>query len=62
VQAVDSARRILGLVETAENPSRPLQEHGGVIAYAEVDPDYTKRADPSELLPVLDGLAVRRVA
>ena len=28
----------------------------GVIAYAEVDPDYTRRPDPSELLPVLDGL------
>ena len=33
----------------------------GVIAYAEVNPDYTQRPDPAELLPVLDSLA-RRVA
>jgi hypothetical protein len=31
----------------------------GVIAYAEVNPDYTKRSDPSELLPVLDKLAAQ---
>ena len=28
----------------------------GVIAYAEVNPDYTRRPDPSELLPVLERL------
>jgi hypothetical protein len=34
----------------------------GVIAYAEVNPDHTKRPDRSELLPVLDRLASRRAA
>jgi len=34
----------------------------GVIGYAEVNLDYTKRPDPSELLPVLDRLASRRAA
>ena len=34
----------------------------GVIAYVEVNPDYTKRPDPSELLSVLDRLASRRAA
>jgi hypothetical protein len=28
----------------------------GAIAYAEVNPDYTQRPDPSELLAVLDRL------
>lgn len=28
----------------------------GIIAYAEVNPDYTQRPDPTELLPVLDKL------
>lgn len=28
----------------------------GVIAYAEVNPDYTRRPEPSDLLPVLDHL------
>jgi hypothetical protein len=29
----------------------------GVIAYVEVNPDYTQRSDPSELLSALDRLA-----
>ncbi len=33
----------------------------GKIAYAEVNPDYTRRPDPEELLPVLDQL-VRKAA
>jgi hypothetical protein len=28
----------------------------GVIAYAEVIPDYTHRPDPSDLFPILDQL------
>jgi hypothetical protein len=32
-----------------------------VVAYAEVNPDYTKRPDPSELFPALDGLKAARV-
>jgi peroxiredoxin len=34
----------------------------GVVAYAEVDPDYTKRPDPNDLLPLLDLMQRRRVA
>jgi peroxiredoxin len=30
----------------------------GIIRYAEVNPDYTHRPDPEELLPVLDRIAV----
>ncbi|MBN8904557.1 MAG: AhpC/TSA family protein [Rhodospirillales bacterium] len=39
-------------------PARFVIGSGGVIAYAEVNPDYTQRPDPSELLPVLDKLRV----
>jgi hypothetical protein len=34
----------------------------GAIAYAEVNPDYTKRPDPSELLPALQALRERQAA
>ena len=37
-------------------PARYVIGKDGVIAYAEVNPDYTRRPDPSELLPVLDRL------
>lgn len=37
-------------------PARYVIGTDGVIAYAEVNPDYTQRPDPSELLPVLDKL------
>jgi peroxiredoxin len=37
-------------------PARYVIGTDGVIAYAEVNPDYTRRPDPSELLPVLDHL------
>ena len=37
-------------------PARYVIGTNGVIAYAEVNPDYTRRPDPSELLPVLDRL------
>ena len=37
-------------------PARYVVGMDGVIAYAEVNPDYTQRPDPSELLPVLDRL------
>jgi peroxiredoxin len=41
-------------------PARYVIDQDGVVAYAEVNPDYTKRPDPSELLPVLDSLKVAR--
>jgi peroxiredoxin len=47
---------------TLPMPARYVIGTDGVIAYAEVNPDYTKRPDPSELLPVLDRLAARRAA
>jgi len=37
-------------------PARYVIGPDGVIAYAEVNPDYTRRPDPSELLPLLDRL------
>jgi peroxiredoxin len=37
-------------------PARYVIGGDGVIAYAEVNPDYTQRPDPSELLPVLNKL------
>lgn len=38
-------------------PARYVVGTDRVIAYAEVSPDYTRRPDPSELLPVLEQLA-----
>jgi peroxiredoxin len=37
-------------------PARYVIRRDGVIAYAEVNPDYTSRPDPSELMPVLNRL------
>ena len=46
---------------TLPMPARYVIRRDGVIAYGEVNPDYTQRPDPSELLPVLDTL-LRRAA
>jgi peroxiredoxin len=43
-------------------PARYVIGTDGIIAYSEVNPDYTQRPDPSELLPVLDRLRVNRAA
>ena len=43
-------------------PARYVIGRDGVIAYAEVNPDYTRRPDPSELLPVLDRLRLGTAA
>jgi len=43
-------------------PARFVIGTDGIVAYAEVNPDYTQRPDPSELLPVLDGLKASRAA
>ena len=37
-------------------PARYVIGTDGVTAYAEVNADYTRRPNPSELLPVLDRL------
>ena len=47
---------------TLPMPGRYVIGTDGVIAYAEVNPDYTRRPDPTELLPVLDKLAAQRAA
>ncbi len=43
-------------------PARYVIGADGVIAYSEVNPDYTQRPDPSELLPVLDRLSASKAA
>jgi peroxiredoxin len=43
-------------------PARYVIGTDGIIAYAEVNPDYTQRPDPSELLPVLDRLRGSKAA
>lgn len=45
---------------TLPMPARYVIAQDGVTAYAEVNPDYTKRPDPSDLFPVLDSLASAR--
>ena len=37
-------------------PARYVIGTDGVIAYTEVNPDYTRRPDPQELLPVLSAM------
>ena len=41
---------------TLPMPARYVIARDGTIVYAEVNPDYTQRPDPSELLPVLERL------
>jgi peroxiredoxin len=47
---------------TLPMPARYVIGADGVIAYTEVNPDYTRRPDPSELLPVLRHLRTRAAA
>ncbi len=47
---------------TLPMPARFVIRPDGTIAYAEINPDYTQRPDPSELLPVLDALKAQRAA
>ncbi|MDX8513805.1 peroxiredoxin-like family protein [Mesorhizobium captivum] len=41
---------------TLPMPARFVVGQDGVIAYAEVSPDYTRRPDPADLIPVLTQL------
>jgi peroxiredoxin len=41
---------------TLPMPARLVIGTDGKVRYAEVNPDYTKRPEPAELLPVLQGL------
>jgi peroxiredoxin len=43
-------------------PARYVIGPDRIIAYAEVNPDYTQRPDPSELLPVLGKLRITEAA
>jgi peroxiredoxin len=43
-------------------PARYVIATDATIAYAEINPDYTQRPDPSELLPVLDRLRASAAA
>jgi len=47
---------------TLPMPARYVIEQDGTIAFAEVNADYTKRPEPSDILPVLDQLSQRHVA
>jgi peroxiredoxin len=47
---------------TLPMPARYVIGMDGVIAYAEVSPDYTHRPDPQELLPALSALKSRAAA
>jgi peroxiredoxin len=47
---------------TLPMPARFVIGQDGVIRYAEVNPDYTRRPDPSELLAVLDDIKARQAA
>ena len=43
-------------------PARYVIGQDGVIAYAELYPDYTQRGDPAQVLPVVDALSRARSA
>jgi peroxiredoxin len=43
-------------------PARYVIGTDGIIAYSEVNPDYTRRPDPTELLPVLERLKSSKAA
>ncbi|MEM9101099.1 MAG: peroxiredoxin-like family protein [Pseudomonadota bacterium] len=43
-------------------PARYVIDTDGTIAYAEVNPDYTRRPEPTDLFPVLDKLKQQSVA
>ncbi|WP_113889012.1 peroxiredoxin-like family protein [Roseiarcus fermentans] len=47
---------------TLPMPARYVIATDGTIAYAEVNPDYTRRPDPSELAPVLRRLRANAAA
>ena len=43
-------------------PARYVIARDGIVAYAEVNPDYTHRSEPGDLLPILDQLARSKFA
>jgi peroxiredoxin len=47
---------------TLPMPARYVIGQDGVIAYSEVNPDYTRRPEPSDVFPVLDALRANNAA
>ena len=47
---------------TLPMPARYVIDTDGIIAYAEVNPDYTRRPDPGEVMPTLKRLKDKRSA
>jgi hypothetical protein len=47
---------------TLPMPARYVINQDGVIAYDEVNPDYTRRPEPCDAFPVLDALRAKRAA
>ena len=47
---------------TLPMPARYVIGQDGAIAYAEINPDYTRRPEPPDLFPVLDRLHARQAA
>ena len=47
---------------TLSMPARYVIRQDGVIAYAEINPDYTRRPDPSDAYAVLDALPAKQTA
>ncbi|MFA5970614.1 MAG: peroxiredoxin-like family protein [Sphingomonas sp.] len=47
---------------TLPMPARYVIGQDGTILYAEVNPDYTRRPEPTDLLPALDTVAVAAIA
>jgi peroxiredoxin len=47
---------------TLPMPARFIVGQDNIIRYAEVNPDYTRRPDPSELFPILEILKARQAA
>jgi hypothetical protein len=47
---------------TLPMPARYVVGQNGVILYAEVNPDYTRRPEPEDMLPALRRAATRTAA
>jgi peroxiredoxin len=45
---------------TLPMPARYVIRRDGRVAYAEINPDYTRRPEPSDVFPILDRLKVAR--
>lgn len=43
-------------------PARYVIGQDGLIAYAEINPDYTRRPEPIDLIPVLERLRITATA